>query len=219
MAWTDPLDQYCERLDPTFWAEPVNAVSNVAFLLAALWGVSRARKTDGSYDFLILSLSALIAVIGIGSFLFHTFANRWSELADVIPITIFIYMAFFAIMLRLFGFVWWWALVATALFLDASLITESLLQPVLSGSAAYVPALVAIAGIGATGLRFNPAASKLMLMTAAIFMLSLTLRILDLPLCNQIPLGTHFLWHIFNALTLALIIEVLRRARINQCGL
>lgn len=29
------IDIYCERIDPTFWAEPLNAVSNGAFLIAA----------------------------------------------------------------------------------------------------------------------------------------------------------------------------------------
>ncbi|MFT2588559.1 hypothetical protein ACMWPQ_29155, partial [Escherichia coli] len=34
-----PVDLYCERLSTAFWAEPVNALSNLAFLLAAyfLW--------------------------------------------------------------------------------------------------------------------------------------------------------------------------------------
>ena len=36
MAWTDPIDAYCERLGPGFWAEPLNAWTNLAFLLAAL---------------------------------------------------------------------------------------------------------------------------------------------------------------------------------------
>ena len=33
--WTAPLDHYCERLGPGFWAEPFNAFSNAGFLAAA----------------------------------------------------------------------------------------------------------------------------------------------------------------------------------------
>jgi hypothetical protein len=34
--WSIPIDLYCERVSPSFWAEPVNAVSNLAFLIAAI---------------------------------------------------------------------------------------------------------------------------------------------------------------------------------------
>ncbi|MFT7390517.1 MAG: hypothetical protein ACI9ZH_000740, partial [Paracoccaceae bacterium] len=30
------IDAYCERLGPQFWAEPVNAATNLAFLIGAL---------------------------------------------------------------------------------------------------------------------------------------------------------------------------------------
>lgn len=30
-----PVDIYCERLGPSFWAEPFNAVTNASFLIAA----------------------------------------------------------------------------------------------------------------------------------------------------------------------------------------
>ena len=34
MDWSTPVDLYCERLGPSFWAEPVNAFSNAAFLIS-----------------------------------------------------------------------------------------------------------------------------------------------------------------------------------------
>lgn len=36
MNWTAYIDSYCERLLPGFWDEPLNAVSNLAFWLAAM---------------------------------------------------------------------------------------------------------------------------------------------------------------------------------------
>jgi hypothetical protein len=35
MNWTQAVDIYCERLGPGLWAEPLNAVTNVAFFVAA----------------------------------------------------------------------------------------------------------------------------------------------------------------------------------------
>ena len=43
------IDLYCERLDSSFWAEPINALTNVAFIIAA-WGVWRLgckQKSNG----------------------------------------------------------------------------------------------------------------------------------------------------------------------------
>ncbi len=37
MNWSATLDFYCERVAPGLWGEPLNAISNGAFWLAALW--------------------------------------------------------------------------------------------------------------------------------------------------------------------------------------
>ncbi|SDT92452.1 hypothetical protein SAMN05428979_0445 [Stappia sp. ES.058] len=34
MDWTASVDAYCERVGTAFWAEPVNALTNAAFLVA-----------------------------------------------------------------------------------------------------------------------------------------------------------------------------------------
>ena len=35
MEWFEAVDGYCERVDAAFWSEPINAVTNAAFLIAA----------------------------------------------------------------------------------------------------------------------------------------------------------------------------------------
>ena len=37
------------------------------------------------------------------------------------------------------------------------------------------------------------------------FFVSLTLRTVDLPLCGQFPMGTHFAWHLLNAVVLFIV--------------
>ena len=37
MEWFEAVDGYCERVDAAFWSEPINVVTNAAFLIAALW--------------------------------------------------------------------------------------------------------------------------------------------------------------------------------------
>lgn len=91
---------YCERLDGGFWAEPLNAVTNAAFLVAALAGFWLWRR-QGARDMVTLVLIGLVFAIGIGSFLFHTVPNRWTLLADVVPIQLFAF-GYFAFALHRF---------------------------------------------------------------------------------------------------------------------
>jgi len=73
MDWTRAVDAYCERTGPEYWAEPVNALTNAAFLIAALvmW-----RRTAGLPLARVLCL--ILFVIGLGSYLFHTHATLWA---------------------------------------------------------------------------------------------------------------------------------------------
>lgn len=102
MDWFTPIDIYCERISAAFWAEPLNAVSNLAFILAALWGWIEAKRRD-RLDPMTMVLILLAGMIGVGSFLFHTFANAWSSLADVIPIWTFVLLFVLVALRRVAG--------------------------------------------------------------------------------------------------------------------
>lgn len=212
MDWTAPIDIYCERLSPGFWAEPANALSNLAFIVAAATALAAQRRKGP--DLYVTALIFLVFAIGIGSFLFHTFANRWSSLADVLPITLFIY-AYLALALRRFvGLKWPVTIVALAIFLGLTVVIEDMLRPLLSGSAAYAPALLAMVGIGALLAQRRHPASLYVLAAGGIFLVSLTLRTLDQPLCPAWPVGTHLFWHLLNGATLStLLFAAIRDAR------
>jgi hypothetical protein len=60
MEWFEAVDGYCERVDAAFWA----------------W-----RRPDLPEMGRVLTV--ILALIGVGSFLFHTFAQTWAGLADV----------------------------------------------------------------------------------------------------------------------------------------
>lgn len=154
--WLAPICAYCERGDPGFWAEPVNALSNGAFLVAAALATARVRRARTG-DAPALLLSALVAVVGVGSFLFHTLAVRWSLLADVIPIALFIYAYFLLAMRRYFDLGIGAALAATLAFAAFNLGLEPALDgltgrstdALTNGSLAYAPAILALAGVAA----------------------------------------------------------------------
>ena len=201
MGWTDSIDIYCERTDATFWSEPLNAISNAAFLIAALAAFLAWRRA-GAGDRTVLALICLVAIIGVGSFLFHTYANRWSMLADVLPITVFIYAMFALVLYRFTGLGRWGTAAGLLAFLAANFGLEGLLRPLLGGSAGYAPALAAMAVVGLWLRHKGHAFAAPLLAAAGIFAVSLTLRTLDLPLCEAVPIGTHAAWHILNAVVL-----------------
>ena len=209
MDWTAPVDIYCERLDASFWAEPVNALTNAAFFAAALIGL-RAARAQGRLDAPTLTLIGLIFAVGTGSFLFHTFAQRWAGAADVIPILLFIVTYFGLAIWRFFGAR---AAEGVALALGFLLFASGLraaaasaLPPAFAPAIGYLPALVALTVCGGLlALRRHPAAGWL-LAAAAVFTLSLTFRSLDQRLCDVWPLGTHFLWHILNGVVLGVLL-------------
>ena len=103
--WSTPVDLYCERITPLFWAEPANALSNLAFLVAA-FAAFQLWQREGKADRPILALIVVVAAVGLGSFAFHTLATRGAMLLDVTPIGIFIY-GYFLLALRRFLLLSW----------------------------------------------------------------------------------------------------------------
>ncbi len=71
-----------------------------------------------------------------------------------------------------------------------------------------MPALFVLIAIGAALYRRQRAAGKAMFGAVGIFLLSLTARTLDAPICSSFSLGTHFLWHIFNAILLYVVVRI-----------
>ncbi|MDE2789803.1 MAG: ceramidase domain-containing protein [Paracoccaceae bacterium] len=208
------LDGYCERVGtlPDFWGEPVNAVTNLAFILSALWLFSLARQASRRDPF-VLALILVIAAIGTGSFLFHTFATFWALASDVIPIQIFI-MSYFGLILnrvhRLGGVL---SIVGALLFLPFAFGLQLLLGDSIFGgaNAGYIAALILLFGNALLLLSRNHPIVPYLLAGSGVFTLSIAFRMLDEPVCNSVPIGTHFLWHILNAIVLAIVMAGLIR--------
>ena len=205
MDWTSPIDAYCERTDASYWSEPINAVTNLAFVLGAAWVWRHAAGVP-----LARGLCCILALIGLGSWLFHTHATRWAAVADVAPIAAYVLTYIFAINRNVLALRRWHAVFATALFLPYAALTVPLWRevPVLGVSAAYMPVPTLIV-IYALGLRRRaPVLARGFGVGAAILLASLLARSLDGALCDVLPLGTHFMWHLLNAVMLTWMIHV-----------
>lgn len=109
------VDGYCERTGPEFWAEPLNAWTNLAFALAAAVGV-RALVRRGTAAPDLVALVVLLTAIAVGSFAFHTLATPAAALADTLPIAGFAVLYAVVFARRFLGVPWRWAWLAAPTF-------------------------------------------------------------------------------------------------------
>lgn len=187
---------YCERGGDSFWAEPLNAVSNLAFLFAALSVGLRLRSAKSSYPDVGV-LVVLTVAVALGSFLWHTLAQPWSQWTDVLPIGLFTVIYLLSFCRRVLRWSWTASGAAVAVFALVNALALALLPgDFLNGSGFYLPAWAALAA-AALYCRYRglDAAAPAAFM-AAVFTVALLLRSVDAVLCPLFPGGTHFAWHL-----------------------
>ncbi len=199
--WFNPVDIYCERLDPSFWAEPINALSNLSFIAAGFF-LLRLRPPRSDL------VATLVILIGLGSFSFHTFANRLTGLIDTLVIAIYLVTFAFLIPKQ-------WSRksiliqLGSVLMLIITIILAQLLMNLLKPSLPWLPpgiyfgAWLALIVYAMATQYSNTSATRFLWLAVIVFPLSLLSRQVDMPLCD-LTSGTHWLWHLLNGLTLYL---------------
>lgn len=195
------IDIYCERLEPGLWAEPVNAITNISFFIAAFFAILLARKHN-ALDWRSGALIFFVTAIGIGSSLFHTHATLWAMLSDSLPI-LFYQIAFLMLYTR---FVMGLTILNGSLYLAAFIITVigfyQLPHDWLNGSIGYAPAIIFLALFSHWHWKNGKVEKYLLAEATGIFAVSLTFRSVDIQICDGFPLGAHFMWHILNGVVL-----------------
>ena len=208
MDLSKPIDIYCERLEIGIWAEPINAVTNVAFILASIFMWLRCKNlVEGRV------LSFLLFSIGCGSFLFHTFAQTWAAILDVAAILIFILTYIFIANRSFLAWSKMVSLIGVILFFPYQVLLANILSNIqfFGSSVQYIPVAILIFIYSGLLRKTEPNLSRGLLIGAVILCLSIVFRIIDEPLCSILSVGTHFVWHILNAIMLSWMIEILRR--------
>ena len=230
MALGEHVFLYCERgTSEAFLAEPINAASNGAFLVAALAGLGllllRPSEQRSADHYLLISL---VFLIGLGSLAFHLYATGATELADVLPIFLFMLVYLGFAMNRFLGVPVGWTVLLVIGFTSLMAATAQVkcwdggigipgadmqgVKPCLNGSLFYLPALAALIVVGLLLEERRHRAAPYLLWAAAILAVSVTLRTLDMAFCEKIVIegrkfGTHFAWHMLNALALFLLLR------------
>jgi len=218
MAWSDPIAAYCERLAPGLTGEPLNAVSNVAFLAAGIallrmQSSLRGRGTTvpsevGALPYLVLGVAAC-------SFVFHTLATRWAGWLDSVSILVYCVVAIYGFLRHAVAAQRAPSLLVAALFAAVSVSTRWLPPDTLNGSAAYFPNLLVLTAVSAYLNQRHAAAWRSLALATTLFAAALALRTLDRAWCSALPIGTHFLWHLLTAAVIWLVSRELTLRRFS----
>lgn len=193
----DYYDLYCERLGPGLLAEPVNAVTNAAFFVAAAYAWRDARAL-GRLDAATLALIGLIAAIGMGSALFHTFATGWARLLDELPILLLQLLFLWTYARRIIGVASWVSAAFVVTYLALAVFCRGF-GHLLNGSLVYAPALAMSLLLGVYHWHTQPRFRVSLLLAAALLVTAIVMRTFDAAICETFPLGTHFIWHLLVA--------------------
>lgn len=192
------FDEYCERVGFSLLAEPINALSNLAFLVAA-WAAWRLAERRSALTTPVKILIALAGSTAIGSMLWHTFATSWALYLDVIPIggfmIGFLWIYVREVMGKSAGFA---ALCEGAFFLSAVAV-----QPIgddIHGAPSYLPGLLVVLVLGLYHLFENKPERFTLLAGAGTYFAALFFRTIDNELCHYMTIGTHWIWHSLIAL-------------------
>jgi hypothetical protein len=186
---------YCERLGPGLLAEPLNAVSNLAFAVTAILGARWMRRQQ-RFSSSSRMLPPSLGVVAAGSALYHTLRSPATFVLDALSLLLFVVLAI-AIVLReaklkagvtmnlLLVFI---CVEAGGLFL--------LPQRFLNGSAAYLLMLSCLLLLMGLIARSRRSLLREMVPILFLFGTAVFFRTIDTAVCPWFPSGTHFLWHL-----------------------
>ena len=207
MILNKSIDIYCERVTSDIFAEPINFITNFAFIIVYILLYRRYKKrvfNSKVEQYYSLILIFLILFIGFGSLLFHLLGTVLSAIADVVPIMIFIILYLYLSVKFFLNCSQRAAIFSIGIFL----IFNTLLTALgVEEIASYLLALFSMLLISILTYKKKEYDISLGLLIASfIFTISLSLRQMDLLYCAHLEIGTHWLWHILNSILLYMLV-------------
>ncbi len=218
-----PIYQETLQSDHSFLIEPWNAISSIAIILPAIyWAFIIKNKPFKDFLFMWYCIPLLI-LGGSGSTLFHGFRNSsWLLYLDVVPT---------AILTLSVGVLFWHRVVkkwvSTSVIFIISVLIRYFISTWLSGHEAanliyfvtgvfiFLPIVIYLKKIHWLGL-------KTIILSVLFLILSLIFREIDQRGIFNLPMGTHFLWHLSSgvgAFYLAKFLYLLRIFELNRLKL
>jgi hypothetical protein len=211
----------CERGSHSLTAEPLNVLTNLAFIVTAtlLWRECRCNSDLRGYKIYdIKLLIGLIFTIGICSSIFHIYPTPTTELIDTVVIAIFIVCFLLSVLVRIVKCKAMETFVCFMAYAGFTHILVTQFPNAMNGSIAYLSTMSTLIFIALYLNLKRRATARAFMLAAIIGVISLFFRSIDNAVCDKIPIGTHFIWHTLNALLIYIVMMQLirninRRAR------
>ena len=200
MLPTDGGPIYAETDLTAFISEPWNAISSLAIVLPAIYWAFRLKWRIKEFSFLYY-LMPLLFLGGTGSLLFHAFRSSpfllWMDVLPTAIVTLSVSVYFWDKILprrwQVASVVIPFTFIRFAVFDFYSGQFAVNLNYLITGFLIFFPILFYL-----SKQRYNHFSS---ILVSVIFLsLSLIMRRVDYSFAEWIPMGSHFLWHIFSGI-------------------
>jgi len=211
--WLNTEKMYCENFQNLpFTSQPVNTATNIAFFIAGILLTNLYWKTKLKSKW-INALIILVFFIGIGSTIWHYSGTKIGKLLDVGPISLFMFLSIYYFLNKILKMsvpkIVFSLIIFGALSLLSLLIFKE--EPFKS-SAGYLPALMVLALLTYLAFKKVNIIFKELFYALITFLFAIIFRSIDFAVCNNFPIGTHFLWHILNGIFVYLLVKALIKA-------
>lgn len=202
----EAVGYYCGRIGAGLLGEPLNAFSNLAFVVGAAiaW---RAWRSSPARDTWLPALIALLLLVGLGSFVFHSHPTRLTLAGDLLPIQVF--------GLAVLAYACWRYLRLQPLVVLGVCVAFVMLRQgwiavsprgALGGGITHIPSVLLLAVMGAALMIRGIRLWRYALVACAVYAAAILVRSLDAQVCRAFPLGLHWLWHLLTAATASLLV-------------
>ena len=196
--------------------EPWNAISSLAIAAPAFYFLWKIRKNPRQYGFLLAAIPFLM-LNGIGSTLFHGFrTSRWLLYLDFVP----------AIVLTILVTIYFWSKVLPKKWMSFGIIVPvfflrfaamDIFEGQAGMNASYtVSGIAFLAPIFLILRKYKWRKSFNIAIGAFCFILAIYFRQADHEYTHIVPIGTHFLWHIFTGIGAFLLADYLYFIRTQE---
>lgn len=192
---------YCERPGDLHWfTEPFGFLSNLAYLISAYLLFRHYKQTVSTRHYGIEALIFLVLSIGIGSGLWHSIATEWAMYLDLWPILIAVLTCFWQFQVLVLKWQRKWAWLFIIALIPVAQVNKAIGGAALwHGTGMYLTPYFALLGLLIVAIRKKETDVRYTGSVMGILTAAMLARALDQPLCDMLPWGTHWLWHIFTA--------------------
>jgi hypothetical protein len=214
------LRLYCERIGDSLWGEPVNTLSSLAFLVSAwlLWRMYLCKRSALGSAPEIPLLIFMVVLIGIGSTAFHAIATMGAVLLDVIPIVFFVFLYLYVFARLVLSLSVGSSALLFTLLVGVNIAYKFYVVRAVDGFVSYLPTFLFLLLLALYMLVKKHDSALRVTFASLLAFASLYFRTVDKAWCELVPFGTHFLWHLFNAVVIYMLVRELMLFRLRQGG-